>query len=151
MGKYIWEGGKQFYLTECPSCQTEHAIEMVLYNAAQQRRGPNGLQIYCPNGHEWHLTTGDSAIDRVRQERDRLKQQLAYKDDEISRQKQRRERAERSASAYRGQVTKLKNRSKAGLCPCCNRTFQNLRRHMETKHPNMDPAEPLQVIEGGKG
>lgn len=32
-------------------------------------------------------------------------------------------------------------------CPCCNRTFQNLQRHMTSKHPDY---VSLDVIEGGK-
>jgi hypothetical protein len=28
-----------------------------------------------------------------------------------------------------------------GVCPCCNRSFTNLRRHMTTKHPEY-PKEP---------
>jgi hypothetical protein len=78
-------------------------------------------------------------------EAERLKQQLAQKDDEIRQERERArarlERSERSAAAYRGQVTRLRTRAKAGLCPCCNRSFQDLHRHMATKHPDFDPAE----------
>lgn len=45
------------------------------------------------------------------------------------------EAAERRVSAAKGQVTKLKNRTAAGVCPCCTRSFENLKRHMATKHP----------------
>jgi hypothetical protein len=31
------------------------------------------------------------------------------------------------------------------VCPCCNRSFQNLRRHMATKHPEFNAPGP-----GGK-
>ena len=24
-----------------------------------------------------------------------------------------------------------------GVCPCCNRSFQNLQKHMKTKHPEI--------------
>tara|TARA_Y100000310_G_scaffold338946_1_gene430083 strand:- start:1163 stop:1354 length:192 start_codon:yes stop_codon:yes gene_type:complete len=58
-----------------------------------------------------------------------------------------RDAAEKTASTYKGQVTKLKNRAKAGVCPCCNRTFQNLSRHMETKHP--DFGEVIQIKKTG--
>lgn len=34
-----------------------------------------------------------------------------------------------------GQVTKLKNRVGHGVCPCCNRSFGNLARHIESEHP----------------
>ena len=61
-----------------------------------------------------------------------------------------REGAERRASAARGQVTKLKNRAAAGVCPCCNRQFQNLKNHMATKHPEFNAPENLKVIEGGR-
>lgn len=41
-----------------------------------------------------------------------------------------RRRAEKAAK------TRLKNRAKAGVCPCCNRTFKQLAAHMKTQHPN---------------
>jgi len=40
------------------------------------------------------------------------------------------------SKAIRGELTKLKKRVTNGVCPCCHRSFQNLRRHMATKHPN---------------
>ena len=36
--------------------------------------------------------------------------------------------------------TKIKNRIAAGVCPCCNRTFQNLARHMKGQHPGYADA-----------
>lgn len=35
-----------------------------------------------------------------------------------------------------GSLNRLKRRIRAGVCPCCNRTFQNLAAHIKTKHPN---------------
>jgi len=32
--------------------------------------------------------------------------------------------------------TRIKNRIANGVCPCCQRTFQNLGRHMKSQHPN---------------
>ena len=72
--------------------------------------------------------------EKLRQERDRLIQRMAEKDDEIKRQRDRKEAAQRQASAFKGVVTRTKNRIAGGACPCCNRTFQNLARHMATKH-----------------
>ena len=84
---------------------------------------------------------GESEEDKLRHERDRLQQQLAQKDDAIAYQRQMRETAERQAAAKRGQVTKLKKRAAAGVCPCCNRTFVELQRHMATKHPTFTAEE----------
>lgn len=44
--------------------------------------------------------------------------------------------AERKLAAQKGVTTKLKNRAKAGVCPCCNRTFKQLAAHMKNKHPD---------------
>ena len=44
---------------------------------------------------------------------------------------------ERSHAATRGHLTRAKkqvHRAEHGVCPHCNRSFQNLARHMQTKH-----------------
>jgi hypothetical protein len=50
--------------------------------------------------------------------------------------------AERSASAYKGQATRIRNRVGAGVCPCCTRTFANLARHMAGQHPDFREQAP---------
>lgn len=97
----------------------------------QRRKDKNTF--YCPNGHPMSYT--ESELDRVRRERDRLAQRVAQRDDEIAHQRQRREETERRLAATRGVVTRIKNRIGHGICPCCNRTFSDLSRHMATKHP----------------
>jgi hypothetical protein len=82
---------------------------------------------YCPNGHV--LSYRQSEAEKLRLERDRLLQSLAQKEDELKDLENRRR-------AALGQVTKLRNRVGNGVCPCCTRSFTNLRRHMETQHPD---------------
>lgn len=41
----------------------------------------------------------------------------------------------KSRDGMKGALTKVKNRISKGVCPCCNRTFADLQRHMTTKHP----------------
>lgn len=36
---------------------------------------------------------------------------------------------------------RLRKRASAGVCPCCNRTFSQLARHMQTKHPTFIAQE----------
>jgi uncharacterized small protein (DUF1192 family) len=45
------------------------------------------------------------------------------------------ESAKRSRNAYKGLFGRTKKRVAAGVCPCCNRTFENLARHMAGEHP----------------
>lgn len=40
------------------------------------------------------------------------------------------------ARAEKAAKTRIKNRVSKGVCPCCNRTFQNLQQHMVTQHPD---------------
>ena len=104
----------------------------------------SGGTFYCPLGHA--MIFGHSDNDQLRRECDRLKQRLAQKNDTIS-------QAERSVAALKGHVTKLKNRAVAGVCPCCDWQFQNVRKHMKVKHPGFkdEPADDgLKVIAGGK-
>ena len=88
--------------------------------------------IYCPHGHT--LTWKETEVDRLRRERDRLKQDAARIEDERSQATMRAERAEAA-------TRKLQKRAAAGVCPCCNRTFLNMQRHMKSKHPNVVPLE----------
>lgn len=53
------------------------------------------------------------------------------------RTEQRRLESERRAhAATKGQLTKTKKRIANGVCPCCNRSFANLERHMAGQHPD---------------
>ncbi len=100
------------------------------------RREDKG-QFFCPNGHGQAFV--ESTADVLRRERDRLRQQISQKDDEIEWQREQRAMADRRVIAAKGQITRLKKRAKAGVCPCCNRTFANMAAHMKTCHPDMDP------------
>jgi hypothetical protein len=49
------------------------------------------------------------------------------------------QRLEAEAAEHAKTARKL-SRVSAGVCPCCNRTFQNVARHMKTKHPDIAAA-----------
>jgi acyl-CoA thioesterase len=100
----------------------------------QNRRREDRNFFHCPDGHPQRYT-GKSKADQLAEELSRERQRKAQLEDEVKWQRDRREAAERRASAARGQVTRLKNRASAGVCPCCNRSFAALARHMATKHP----------------
>lgn len=90
---------------------------------------------YCPSCGESRYYPGKS-------DKERLEEQLAavQRGKELAEARAERERnnakaARRSARAHKGVATRLKNRAKAGVCPCCNRTFKQLAAHMKNKHP----------------
>ncbi|MCA0318194.1 MAG: hypothetical protein LCH88_09010 [Proteobacteria bacterium] len=107
----------------------------------KKRRLKDRQSFYCPAGHSQHYT-GKSKEDQLAEELSRERQRLARYADMLGEEGELRRAAERRASAARGQVTRLKKRAAAGVCPCCNRTFTNLARHMAGQHPGFK-AEPV--------
>lgn len=99
----------------------------------KQKRVQEKASFSCPNGHGRRFC-GETEEDKLRRERDRLAQRLAENDDRIK-------DAENRIVAYKGHLTRSKKRHAAGVCPCCNRSFLSLTRHMQTKHPTYKPGE----------
>lgn len=99
----------------------------------QRCRDDSSNYFYCPNGHHQHYS--ESTVTKLKKERDRA---LAQRDTNARWYRLETEehaRTKNQRNAYKGEVTKVKRRVGNGVCPCCNRTFQDLARHMETKHP----------------
>jgi len=83
---------------------------------------------YCPRGHQQYFPQ--------KTDEERLRGQLAATKDMLDTARKQRDRYKRSASAQKAAKTKLKNRIKNGICPCCNRYFKNLHQHMQNQHPD---------------
>lgn len=81
---------------------------------------------YCPNGHVQQYV-GKSDAEKLKEANDLLELKRKQLNDEQSKRWEVEEK-------NRKLDAKLKRVHK-GVCPCCNRSFENLRRHMETKHP----------------
>ena len=60
---------------------------------------------------------------------------------------QAREEADRRSRQYR----RIRDRVKNGVCPCCERTFQNLARHMATEHPEFGDHDRLRHLRAAYG
>ena len=111
----------------CPVCGIEYSVPIKFIEwkcnlpENDDRRG-----WHCPNGDR--LIPTNSRMDDLRRQNERLTQMIAQRDDELDSERRR-------TAAAKGEVTKIKKRISCGVCPCCNRTFQNLASHMKTKHP----------------
>lgn len=112
----------QLVTEECPSCHIVYAIPRSLFDLAQERSlasPEETLSVYCPSGHSWHYM-GKNEEQRLRAE---LTKQQRANDDLLDRLT--------TTEKDRRRVVK---RATNGVCVECNRTFQNLLRHMKTKH-----------------
>jgi len=120
-------------LCRCPVCAVPYGVESRML----ENRHEHGGSWYCPNGHSIHFTD-----ETVSEKNKRLEQQLAYTEESKDWWKREAEEKARSLSATRGVLTRTKNRIAKGVCPCCHRQFINLRRHMESKHPEYTSEDP---------
>lgn len=127
---------QKFEVIYCYSCKIPFAVPADV----RRRWVENGGTFWCPNGHNQHYTESDvqklrKQLEEANRSRDWYKQRQA--DERAAR-----ERTERRLIATKGAKTRLRNRIKNGVCPCCNRTFIDLQRHMASRHPGFQPDEP---------
>lgn len=104
----------------------------------QRRRRDDHAVFYCPSGHSQHYTGKTEA--------QRLKDQLADKDRSLAWERDRANRIKHE----RDQVTRAHQRMRIrvanGVCPCCNRSFENLRNHMKSQHPEFGDQQTLYAL-----
>lgn len=133
----------EFVVMNC-WCGFRHGVPRELYDyvKGQHNDGVKQLGIYCPLGHSW-VFSGKGEADRLREENARLERVAAARQESVRVARDERDRAERRRAAAKGQLTKTRNRIANGVCPCCNRSFVNVERHMTTQHP--DYAKPAEV------
>lgn len=128
------------WMEACCRCSTPFAMSDDVHRVATERK--EQFTFYCPNGHPQVYVSGETEADKLRRERDQLKQKLAEKDDQIRSAYELANEEARAAAlgrrklaAAKGQITKIKKRASNGVCPCCSRHFTDLERHMHSKHP----------------
>lgn len=120
-------------VVSCASCFVKYAIPDSFNRSAIAYPGDsdNGWDICCPFGHTWHYT-GESIRDKLNAERDRATRLAA----ELDQSKASLRGTKMNAARTRKELKSVKERVAHGVCPCCNRTFKQLARHMASQHPN---------------
>lgn len=120
---YTYVGGVTLITEECCNCGMTFAM-----TADFQRRSLNDHRrsFYCPAGHAQHYT-GKS-------DEQKLKEELARNTHLRDQLQASAEDAERTRFA----LIRDRHRFANGVCPCCNRYFDNVKRHMSGQHPEYD-------------
>lgn len=124
----------KFYATledagECPACGVRFAMPANLLSTLRS----NKKSFYCPNGHSMSFTEGTA--ERLERELKAEKEKRERAEAALSAARTTAAEAERSASRAKTKLRNLRGRVKNGVCPCCQRSFVQLARHMATKHP----------------
>ena len=114
---------------QCPVCGVHYGLDEKFRQWAVDDSTKGW---YCTNGHRLVFTKSNLDCEReARQEAERqLKAERGWSE-HLSTQLA---ETERSLSATKGQVTRLRNRAKNGICAFCHRHFENVERHMRARH-----------------
>lgn len=128
--------GTQTTVTLVPiTCSYEGCgVTFALDESYRHARQQDHKTWYCPNGHSRYYPA-KSDVEKLSDELAASRRIAENERTRRQREQERREHAERQRAAARGQVTKIKRRIGRGVCPCCNRTFADLGRHMAGQHP----------------
>jgi hypothetical protein len=113
----------------CGSCGTKHAIPKDLDDDGRE----NGTKWYCPKG--CHITYVKTEISELKQQLKYSEQSNEHKQQSIINLHNQLTDQKHKTRSEKAAKTRLKNRVKHGVCPCCNRTFKQLSEHMKIKHP----------------
>lgn len=130
-----------FEVEHCCSC----GMAFAMTTDFQKRRLDDRKSFYCPAGHSQYYS-GKTEAQKLRdklKERDR-EVEAANRLAEQQRQAAYEQR-QRAASISRS-YQKVRERVRNGVCPCCNRTFENLARHMATKHADYGTHQQLRTL-----
>lgn len=120
-----------FTLTQATAFETEACCScgVVFAMTAEFRasRLRDKREWYCPNGHkQWYV--GKTDAEKARE----AEQALRKAELKLQAEMDQRQAADR-------ELKRLQQRSKGGACPCCNRTFVQLARHIKSQHPEYQP------------
>lgn len=124
--------GQRHVVWQCKTCGVIGTVPEVVYDEQKAEGGYH----FCPNGHQWGWSKEGSEREKLRRERDQLKQSIARIEDETREQ----------LAAKDREIKRAKKRAAAGTCPCCKRTFPNMATHMKRQHPEFVSASGAKVV-----
>jgi len=131
MGQFAtFTSTQSFYIEHCYKC----GIPFGVMSDLQRRRLEDGKDFFCPNGHSQHYT--ETEIQKLRKKVAEHEATISRREAQLESVRKERDTVERSRNVYRGKLKSVKTRVQHGVCPCCNRHFTNLERHMTAKHPD---------------
>ena len=126
-------------LTEinCGECGGTYAINE-RYRAKKYEDGGSWTCPYCQVGWGYSDNCENAKLKRQLVAE---KKRTEWAQHDAAQQREEAGAQRRRASAQKGVATRLKRRAKAGVCPCCNRTFKALASHMKNKHPEFEAED----------
>lgn len=122
-------------LEECCNCGMAWAMPERFQRKMRETR----QTFYCPAGHAQQYV-GETDAERANKDAEKYKRLWQDERRYAAAVVAERNTARRELKTTRAQLTKTKKRVQNGVCPCCNRHFVNLERHMHGQHPGYDKS-----------
>lgn len=125
----VFVGGIEYVQVHCGTkgggCGLEFAMTRSFYDYTKRE----GVGWYCPRGHSrrWADNTASQKLRKAEARNVHLSDQL--------------EATNRELEQHRQTIVRDRHRIANGVCPCCTRSFDNVRRHITSQHPDYDMSE----------
>ncbi len=124
-GKHIQGEVIDFTMHECGGCGIPFCVPTRWLNDRKNNHG----EYYCPNGcNRWFA--GKTEAQKLKEELEQIKA------DRVEREQLLQDRW-LDALGEKNKLEKKLKRIHNGVCPCCNRSFANLKNHIANKHPEL--------------
>lgn len=129
MNEITLETEVTFVAIECGGC----GVSFALTERFDRARREDHKIFYCPNGCRRAYNAKSKA--------EKLEHDLLVERAKLDQAKADAQYQKKRAEGIQGELTKTKKRVSGGACPCCNRSFVNLARHMAGQHPDYVEAK----------
>ena len=124
-----------FHVVTCYTCGCAFGINECIYRrAVEDKKG----SVFCPACGRETVWNGESKAEQVRRE---MQRKLGVARRRAENLEVDLVNANNKLRGTKAALTKTKKRIENGVCPCCHRSFKNLRRHMNNKHPEYAEEE----------
>ena len=123
--------GVELETVHCGTCGGVYALGK-RYIEKKYEEGGYWTCPYC--GSSWGY--GQSEMSRLKKRLENSESGLKSERNKLAAEKARHDQTKMSLRGQKAAKSRIKNRIAKGVCPCCNRYFENLHSHIEKKHPN---------------
>ena len=128
----------------CGECGGVYAINERRRKQCQRK----GTGWHCPYCQVSWGYFGDSVVDNLKRELREARDRMDFERRRAQREAEGARRLEYKRRAAVGKLTKIQNKIARGECPCCGKRFQNLLKHLQTKHAEwVDEHGGLKLLE----
>ena len=122
----------------CGECGGVYAISQRYY----KKKHEDGGYWNCPYCDcSWGFSEEASELEKARKEAQSQRDNVEWYRNRYAAEQSRHDQTKASLRSHKAAKTRLKNRIANGVCPCCKRHFENLHKHIQTKHPNYNKKD----------